>query len=247
MVRLKLKQLIHLHFSKKFMPTIKVIIPAYNEQDSIANVIRDIPNIVDEVIVINNNSIDNTEQNAKNVGATVLTENRKGYGYACLKGMEYAANQVDKADIIVFLDGDYSDYPEELTKLIEPILNDNIDFVIGSRVKRLREQGSMTPQQIFGNWLATFLMKLMFGAKFTDLGPFRAIKYDKLLALNMEDKTYGWTVEMQLKAIKQKLTYIEVPVRYKKRIGVSKVSGTVKGTIFAGFKILGWIFKYSFK
>ena len=161
--------------------------------------------------------------------------------------MEYIANQKDKPDIIVFLDGDYSDYPEELTKVVEPIINENIDFVIGSRVKRLRKHGSMTPQQVFGNWLACFLMKLMFGSKFTDLGPFRAIKYDKLLALNMQDKTYGWTVEMQLKALKQKLTYVEVPVKYKKRIGVSKVSGTVKGTIFAGFKILGWIFKYSFK
>ncbi len=177
----------------------------------------------------------------------MLTENQKGYGYACLKGMEYIANQKDKPDIIVFLDGDYSDYPEELTKVVEPIINENIDFVIGSRVKRLRKHGSMTPQQVFGNWLACFLMKLMFGSKFTDLGPFRAIKYDKLLALNMQDKTYGWTVEMQLKALKQKITYVEVPVKYKKRIGVSKVSGTVKGTIFAGLKILGWIFKYSFK
>ncbi len=227
--------------------TIKVIIPAYNEQDSIANVINDIPSIVSEVIVISNNSTDNTEVNAKKVGATVLQENRKGYGYACLKGMEYISEQENKPDIIVFLDGDYSDYPEQLTELVEPIINDDIDFVIGARVKRLREQGSMTPQQIFGNWLATFLMKLFFGAKFTDLGPFRAIKYNKLLALNMEDKTYGWTVEMQLKALKQKLSYTEIPMKYRNRIGVSKVSGTVKGSILAGVKILGWIFKYSFK
>ncbi len=229
------------------MSKIKVIIPAYNEQDSIANVIHEIPDIVDEVIVVSNNSTDNTVQNAEQAGATVLTENQKGYGYACLKGMEYVANQKSKPDIVVFLDGDYSDYPEELTKIVEPIIKSNKDFVIGARVKRLREKGSMTPQQVFGNWLATFLMKLMFGAKFTDLGPFRAIKYDKLLALNMEDKTYGWTVEMQLKALKQNLNYIEIPVKYRNRIGVSKVSGTVKGTIFAGFKILGWIFKYSFK
>lgn len=226
---------------------IKVIIPAYNEQDSIANVINDIPSIVDEVIVVSNNSTDNTEENAKNAGATVLTENRKGYGYACLKGMDYVSKQETKPSIIVFLDGDYSDYPEQLTEIVNPIINDNLDFVIGARVKRLREQGSMTPQQIFGNWLATFLMKLFFGAKFTDLGPFRAIKYDKLLALNMEDKTYGWTVEMQLKALKQKLSYTEIPVKYRNRIGVSKVSGTVKGSILAGVKILGWIFKYSFK
>jgi len=231
---------------------IKVIIPAYNEQDSIAHVIKDIPITVNEVIVVSNNSTDSTEENAKNAGATVLQENRKGYGYACLKGMEYIASTTlsdpsQKPDIIVFLDGDYSDYPEQLTEIVAPIINDNIDFVIGARVKRLREQGSMTPQQVFGNWLATFLMKLFFGAKFTDLGPFRAIKYDKLLALKMEDKTYGWTVEMQLKALKQKFTYVEIPMNYRNRIGVSKVSGTVKGSIMAGVKILGWIFKYSFK
>lgn len=228
-------------------PIIKVIIPAYNEQDSIAKVINDIPKIVDEVIVINNNSADNTEINAKKAGATVLIERRKGYGYACLKGMDYIAKQKTKPEIVVFLDGDYSDYPEQLTAIINPIIKDNIDFVIGSRVKELREDGAMTPQQIFGNWLATSLMKLFFGAKFTDLGPFRAIKYNKLLALKMEDKTYGWTVEMQLKALKQKLNYTEVPMKYRNRIGVSKVSGTVKGSIFAGVKILSWIFKYSFK
>lgn len=228
-------------------PIIKVIIPAYNEQNSIAKVINDIPKIVDEVIVINNNSSDNTEINARKAGATVLIERRKGYGYACLKGMDYIAKQKTKPEIVVFLDGDYSDYPEQLTAIINPIVKDNIDFVIGSRVKELREDGAMTPQQIFGNWLATSLMKLFFGAKFTDLGPFRAIKYNKLLALKMEDKTYGWTVEMQLKALKQKLNYTEVPMKYRNRIGVSKVSGTVKGSIFAGIKILSWIFKYSFK
>ena len=228
-------------------PTIKVIIPAYNEQDSIGNVIRDIPKIVDEIIVISNNSTDKTEENAKNAGATVLCEKRKGYGYACLKGMDYISQKEKKPAIVVFLDGDYSDYPEQLLEIIHPILIDNLDFVVGSRVKKLREHGAMTPQQIFGNWLATFLMTLFFKAKFTDLGPFRAIKYDKLLALKMEDTTYGWTVEMQLKALKQQLTYTEVPVKYRNRIGVSKVSGTIKGSILAGVKILGWIFKYSFK
>jgi glycosyltransferase involved in cell wall biosynthesis len=226
---------------------IKVIIPAYNEQDSIGKVIKDIPKIVDEVIVISNNSTDKTEINAKNAGATVLSENKKGYGYACLNGMDYISKQEVKPIILVFLDGDYSDYPEQLTEIITPILNDNIDFVVGARVKELREHGSMTPQQIFGNWLATFLMKLFFNAKFSDLGPFRAIKYTQLLALNMRDKTYGWTVEMQLKVLKQKMSYLEIPVKYRNRIGVSKVSGTVKGSIFAGIKILGWIFKYSFK
>jgi len=229
------------------MPIIKVIIPAYNEADSISHVINDIPDIVDEVIVVSNNSTDATEINAKEAGATVLKETQKGYGYACLKGMDYISKQETKPDIIVFLDGDYSDYPEELTKIVEPITKDDLDFVIGARVKRLREQGSMTMPQIFGNWLATFLMRIMFNSKFTDLGPFRAIKYEKLIALNMEDKTYGWTVEMQLKALKKGYSYAEIPVNYRNRIGVSKVSGTVKGAIFAGIKILGWIFKYSFK
>ena len=229
------------------MTNIKVIIPAYNEADSIPHVIKDIPDIVDEVIVVSNNSTDDTEANAKNAGATVLVENRKGYGYACLKGMDYISEQIKKPDIVVFLDGDYSDYPEELTKIVKPIIEKDIDFVIGARVKELREVGSMTVPQIFGNWLATLLMKLFFRSTFTDLGPFRAIKYDKLIALQMEDKTYGWTVEMQLKVLKKKYSYAEIPVNYRNRIGVSKVSGTVKGAIFAGTKILTWIFKYSFK
>lgn len=226
---------------------IKVIIPAYNEEDSIAHVIKDIPSIVDEIIVISNNSTDNTEKNASEAGATVLQEKRKGYGYACLKGMDYISKQEKHPDIVVFLDGDYSDYPEQLVEITNPIIKDDIDFVIGSRVKEFREPGSMTVPQIFGNWLACSLMKLFFGATFTDLGPFRAIKYNTLLSLNMEDKTYGWTVEMQLKVLKQKISYTEIPVKYRNRIGVSKVSGTVKGSIFAGVKILTWIFKYSFK
>ncbi|WP_431133825.1 glycosyltransferase family 2 protein [Psychroserpens mesophilus] len=229
------------------MPDIKVIIPAYNEANSITHVIKDIPDIVNEIIVVSNNSTDDTEINAKKAGATVLTETNKGYGYACLKGMDYISNLVNQPDIIVFLDGDYSDYPEELIKITAPIIEDNIDFVVGARVKALREKGSMTIPQLFGNWLATTLMALFFRAKFTDLGPFRAIKYEKLLDLKMEDKTYGWTVEMQLKALKQNLSYVEVPVNYRNRIGVSKVSGTIKGAIFAGAKILGWIFKYSLK
>ncbi len=229
------------------MTNIKVIIPAYNEADSIPHVIKDILDIVDEIIVVSNNSTDDTEANAKNAGATVLVEKRKGYGYACLKGMDYISEQIKKPDIVVFLDGDYSDYPEELTKIVKPIIEKDIDFVIGARVKELREVGSMTVPQIFGNWLATLLMKLFFRSTFTDLGPFRAIKYDKLIALQMEDKTYGWTVEMQLKVLKKKYSYTEIPVNYRNRIGVSKVSGTVKGAIFAGTKILTWIFKYSFK
>ncbi|MCX2838140.1 glycosyltransferase family 2 protein [Salinimicrobium sp. MT39] len=229
------------------MPQIKVIIPAYNEADSIGRVVSDIPEIVDEVIVVSNNSTDNTEEVAEKAGATVLREPLKGYGYACLKGMDYIAQLPKKPEIIVFLDGDYSDFPQELEKIVEPIIHRNIDMVIGARIKRWREKGAMTFPQIFGNWLATSLMKLFFNARFTDLGPFRAIKYEKLLALNMEDKTYGWTVEMQLKALKKKYSYEEVPVHYRNRIGVSKVSGTVKGAFMAGVKILTWIFKYSFK
>ena len=226
---------------------IKVIIPAYNEEDSIAKVIKDLPPFVDEIIVVNNNSTDATAKNAKEAGATVLTELKSGYGNACLKGIEYIKQQKRDTDIVVFLDGDYSDYPEELTKIVAPMIEKNIDFIIGSRVKKLREKGAMQPQQIFGNWLATSLMALFFKSKFTDLGPFRAIKFDTLMRLQMEDPTYGWTVEMQLKILKQKFTYEEIAVKYRNRIGVSKVSGTVKGSIFAGIKILTWIIKYSFK
>ena len=228
-------------------PSIKVIIPAFNEAEAIGNVIRDIPNIVDEIIVIDNGSSDTTSNQAKQAGATVLYEPKKGYGHACLTGMDYIDQSADSTDIVVFLDGDYSDYPEDLKDIVQPIVGNGIDFVVGSRKQGLSEKGAMQPQQIFGNWLATTLMKLLFQSKFTDLGPFRAIKYNVLKQLEMKDKTYGWTVEMQLKILKRKFTYVEVPVRYRNRIGVSKVSGTLKGTIFAGIKILSWIFKYSLK
>jgi len=229
------------------MADIRVIIPAINEGDSIGLVVSEIPDHVSEIVVVDNGSEDDTVANAKKAGATVITENRKGYGFACLEGLNYISERSKTPDIIVFIDGDYSDYPEELGKIIAPILENDIDFVVGARKKSLREPGSMTPQQVFGNKLATFLMRLFFRSKFTDLGPFRAIKYEKLKELKMQDPTYGWTVEMQLKILRKKMSYIEVPVRYKRRIGVSKVSGTVKGTIFAGIKILGWIFKYSLK
>jgi glycosyltransferase involved in cell wall biosynthesis len=228
-------------------PVLRVIIPAYNEEASVSLVIKDIPCIVNEIIVVNNNSSDETAVRAAAAGATVLHEQRSGYGFACLKGLEYIASLEERTDIIIFIDGDYSDYPEELLQIVAPIVEDNIDFVVGSRVARFRESGSMTIPQIFGNWLATSLMTLFFKSRFTDLGPFRAIKYEKLLHLNMIDQTYGWTVEMQLKVLKQGFSYVEVPVKYRNRIGVSKVSGTIKGAIFAGVKILTWIFKYGFK
>ncbi len=226
-------------------PVVKIIIPAYNEENAIGQVIAEIPQgLVSEVVVVNNASTDNTEQVAANAGATVLREPIPGYGRACLKGMEYLKQSENKPDIVVFLDGDHSDYPEEIEQVIKPILDNQADLVIGSRALGNKEKGSMTPQQIFGNWLATRLLKILYGVKFTDLGPFRAITWTKLMELDMQDKTYGWTVEMQLKAAKNGLRCVEVPVRYRKRIGFSKISGTVKGTVMAGYKILYTIFKY---
>jgi glycosyltransferase involved in cell wall biosynthesis len=228
------------------MQQIKVIIPAFNEQESVSHVINDLPKIVDEIIVVDNNSNDNTAEVARLAGATVLSENRKGYGYACLKGIDYLKNLKETPDIVVFLDGDYSDFPEELISLVTPIRDGKFDFVLGARVAEKRESGSMTPQQVFGNWLACFLMKSLYGSSFTDLGPFRAIRWNTLIDLNMTDKTYGWTIEMQLKILRKKVSYQEVEVNYRQRIGVSKVSGTLKGTIFAGIKIIWWIFKHNF-
>lgn len=225
-------------------PIVDVIIPAFNEENSVGKVIKDIPAIVRDIIVVNNNSNDATASNATTAGATVLDEKFQGYGAACLKGMDYVAAKEYKPDIIVFLDADYSDHPEELTLLIQPIINENYDMVIGSRALGKRDKGSMTIQQRVGNKLATALLKWFYKTKYTDLGPFRAIKYDSLLQLKMKDRTYGWTVEMQLKAAKQKMKITEVPVTYRKRVGFSKVSGTVKGTIGAGYKIITTIFKY---
>ena len=222
----------------------RVIIPALNEEKAIAKVITDIPkDIVNEIIVIDNGSNDNTIDVAKTAGATVLSEPLRGYGAACLKGIKYVTENYPATDIIVFLDADYSDHPEELPEVIAPILNDDIDMVIGSRALGDSEKGSLTVVQAFGNWLSAALLRLIYGAQFTDLGPFRAIKLDKLLELNMQDKNYGWTVEMQVKAAKKKLSFTEVPVKYRNRIGTSKVSGTVKGSILAGYKILYTIFK----
>jgi glycosyltransferase involved in cell wall biosynthesis len=227
-------------------PVIDVIIPAYNEEGSIALVVNEIPRSwVRDIIVCNNNSKDNTAEVARNAGAVVVDQPRPGYGSACLKGMEYIAARplAEHPDIVVFLDGDHSDYPEQLPDLISPILNDGVDMVIGSRALGDLEPGSMQPQQIFGNWLATTLIKLIYRVDFTDLGPFRAIRYDRLLAIKMNDPDFGWTVEMQVKAAKANLKCVEIPVRYRNRIGVSKVSGTVRGTILAGHKILWTIFK----
>ncbi len=229
------------------MPVINVIIPAYNEEKSIAKVIADIPaGLVADIIVVDNNSEDKTAEVAAQAGATVLKETFQGYGQACLTGIAYAAAKPPgtRPDIIVFIDGDYSDHPEEMPLILAPIIKGHADMVIGSRALGTREPGAMLPQQIFGNWLATTLLRILYDAKFTDLGPFRAIATDKLLEINMQDRTYGWTVEMQLKAAKHNLVSVEIPVTYRKRIGFSKISGTVKGTFLAGYKIIATIFRY---
>ena len=223
---------------------VRVIIPAYNEENAVAKVIKEIPlSHVNEVIVVNNNSNDNTEANALEAGATVLREERQGYGYACLKGIDYVRNLDESTDTIVFIDADYSDYPEEMILLLNEVEKGN-DLVIGSRSLGLKEKGSMTPQQIFGNWLATGLIKLFYRKKFSDLGPFRAITWNCLEEIKMQDTTYGWTVEMQLKVAKGDYAFTEVPVNYRKRVGKSKISGTLKGTVLAGYKIITTIVKY---
>lgn len=225
-------------------PIVDVVIPAYNEESSIAHVVNDIPKeIVREIVVCNNNSSDSTKTVAQAAGATVVDQPQPGYGNACLKGLEYISQKENKPDIVIFLDGDYSDHPEEMVDLIAPIVEDDMDMVIGSRALGDLEAGAMMPQQVFGNWLATSLIRLFYKYEFTDLGPFRAIRYDKLVEIDMKDRDFGWTVEMQVKAAKLGLKCIEVPVTYRKRIGVSKVSGTIRGTILAGHKILWTIFK----
>ncbi len=226
-------------------PVVHVIIPAYNEAPSIGQVIGAIPrDVVDEIIVVDNASTDDTAAIARGAGATILHEPVRGYGKACLKGIAWCKEAQPAPGIVVFMDGDFSDYPEEMPSLVEPIIKGEADLVIGSRSLGQRERGALTVQQIFGNWLATRLLKLLFKTRFTDLGPFRAIRFSTLLALDMRDPTYGWTVEMQVKAAKRGVPFREVPVRYRKRIGTSKISGTLKGTVMAGYKILYTLVRY---
>lgn len=225
-----------------------VIIPAFNEARSIGRVIGDLPaGRVEEVVVVNNASTDETARNARAAGATVLDEPRRGYGRACLRGLAYARER--QPDVVVFLDGDYSDHPDELGRLLAPIERDEADFVVGSRLLGQRrgwvEPGAMLPQARLGNRLACGLMRLLWGARFTDLGPFRAIRLADLLALDMRDETYGWTVEMQIKAARAGLRLAEAPVSYRRRIGVSKITGTVGGTVKASAKILWTIARYA--
>lgn len=227
-------------------PVIDVIIPAFNEEGSIGLVVNELPrNLIREVIVCDNNSHDRTAAVGRTAGATVVTERRPGYGSACLRGMAHIARRPveERPDIVVFIDGDHSDYPAQLPEVVAPILRENYDLVIGSRALGVTEAGSMTLPQIFGNWLATNLIRLFYGYEFTDLGPFRAVRYSSLLALNMQDPDFGWTVEMQVRAAKAGMRCTEVPVGYRRRIGTSKISGTVRGTLLAGHKILWTIFK----
>ena len=230
----------------KQSPIIRVIIPALNEQNAVGKVIDDLPKtMISEVIVVDNGSSDNTPEVAAKAGATVLKEERKGYGSACLCGIEYINQLTETTEIVVFIDADYSDFPGQLVDIVHPIIKDGYDLVIGSRNLGEKEKGSMTVAQVFGNWLATRLLKLIYGVNFTDLGPFRAIKMESLNAIGMKDVNYGWTVEMQLKVAKNSLKSIEVPINYKNRIGTSKISGTIKGTFLAGYKIIWTILKYA--
>lgn len=225
---------------------IVAIIPAYNEEQSIGLVVAAIPRPpVSEVIVANNNSRDHTAEVAEAAGARLVFEAEPGYGAACLAGINEA--QRLGAEVIVFLDGDFSDYPEEIPALVAPILEGRFDLVIGSRICGQRDPGLLKLQQRFGGWLACALMKLFFNANYTDLGPFRAISMQALKQLDMQDRNYGWTVEMQIKAIREGLRVTEIPARYRKRIGKSKVSGTVKGVVLAGWKIIMTILKYALK
>ena len=224
------------------MPSrISVIIPAFNEEKSIGLVIDALPlNLIHEVIVVDNNSTDNTARSAIDKGARVVTEKRRGYGSACLKGI----SELDNPHIVVFLDGDFSDYPEEILKLVAPIEAGEMDFVLGSRMILHESRLALLPQSRYGNQLAVFLMRLFFGHQYTDLGPFRAIRYESLKAIAMQDTNFGWTVEMQIKAVKKGLRILEIPVQYRERVGVSKITGTFSGTIKAGTKIIYTIFKY---
>ena len=213
------------------------IIPALNEEAASGRVVAAVPRWVDSIVVVDNGSTDATAARAGEAGAAVVRQQERGYGAACLAGMA----ELPPTDIVVFLDGDYSDFPEDMHTLVDPIVAGRADLVIGSRVAGNAEPGALTPQQRFGNWLATRLVRGIWSVAYTDLGPFRALRRASLDALGMADRTFGWTVEMQIKAARHGLAALEVPVRYRRRIGISKISGTLKGTVLAGTRILSLI------
>lgn len=231
-------------------PTVWVIIPALNESESIGRVLDDLPP-VGRVVVVDNGSVDETATRAREGGATVVDEKHRGYGAACLRGIEFIESQIEGGEaapeVIVFADADYSDHVHTLPELVEPIFTDMADFVLGSRILGEREPGAMPPQSLYGNHLACWLMKVFFDATYTDLGPFRAIRWTSLQSLGMIDQNFGWTIEMQIKALRKDLFTIEIPTNYRNRIGTSKISGTFSGTIKAGSKILFTIAKYGWR
>lgn len=234
------------------MSQVSVVIPVLNEEQSLPLVLRDLPmhgtEAMHRVIVVDNGSTDATASVARNEGATVVEQPKRGYGSACLAGMEFIEQSIESGEaapaVVVFVDGDYSDHPDLLPNLVAPIFANEQDFVLGSRILGKREPGAMPPQSIYGNKLACWLMRVFMGGQFTDLGPFRAIRYSSLRGLGMVDTNFGWTIEMQIKAVRANLKYLEIPVPYRKRIGASKISGTVSGTIRAGTKILATIARY---
>jgi glycosyltransferase involved in cell wall biosynthesis len=232
------------------LETVTVIIPALDEEESLPLVLNDLPN-VGQVIVVDNGSRDATADVAAEHGATVVPEPKRGYGAACLRGLATIDKSREEArptpEVIVFVDADYSDHPDLLPQLIEPILAGKSDFVLGSRLLGQREPGAMPPQSVYGNRLACLLMRILFRVRYTDLGPFRAISYARLRALGMSDQNFGWTIEMQIKAARAGFRIQEIPVPYRRRVGTSKISGTISGTIKAGSKILYTIAKYGFR
>jgi glycosyltransferase involved in cell wall biosynthesis len=226
---------------KSARPRTAVIIPVLNEEDSLPLVLDAIPkDLVDEVVVVDNGSTDRSAEIARAHGATVVEEEHRGYGAACLRGIA----ATEDYEVLVFLDGDYSDYPEDMHELLPPVVTDEADLVIGSRMINRESRRALLPQSRFGNQLAAVLMRILFGIRCTDLGPFRVIRRSSLVALQMQDRDFGWTVEMQLRARLKGIRVTERPVRYRKRVGKSKITGTLSGTLKASYKILKTIFAY---
>lgn len=235
--------------SESTEPTVDVVIPAFDEEESLPLVLAALPGVVRRVVVADNNSRDRTAEVAREGGAEVVKATRQGYGSACLAALDHLrrmdAREAGPPEIVVFLDADYSDHPEELPEVIAPILAGEADLVIGSRILGERERGALLPQARTGNLVACTLIRLLYGHKYTDLGPFRAIRWDALERLGMSDPDFGWTAEMQVKALRRGLRVTEVPVSYRRRVGVSKITGTIRGTFLAGYKILLTVFRHA--